>query len=152
VESTIVDCTGDELAILRPGGVTRERIEEVSGRPVGTRGDGLVRAPGTLKSHYAPEAAVLVVDADELTARARALLDAGQRVAVLGTGALADLPPDVIVLDAPRDADEYARVLYARLRAVDRRGVDVLLAVPPADAGVGVAVADRLRRAAGQGG
>jgi L-threonylcarbamoyladenylate synthase len=111
-----------------------------------------VRAPGTLKSHYAPEAGVLVVDADELTARARALLDAGQRVAVLGPGADADLPSDVIVLDAPGDADEYARVLYARLREVDRRGVDVLLAVPPADAGVGVAVADRLRRAAGQGG
>jgi len=152
VESTIVDCTGDELAILRPGGITRERVEEVSGRPVGTRDDGLVLAPGTLKSHYAPEAAVLVVDRDELRARAGALIAAGQRVAVLATGAPADLPSDVIVLDAPRDADEYARVLYARLREVDRRGVDVLLAVLPPDAGVGVAVADRLRRAAGREG
>ena len=150
VESTIVDCTGDELAILRPGGVSRERIEAVSGGPVGTRSDGLVRAPGTLKSHYAPEATVLVVGPDELAARAHALLAAGQRVAVLGTGTPVDLPQDVVVLDAPRDADEYARVLYARLREVDRRGVDVLLAVPPPDAGVGVAVADRLRRAAGR--
>jgi len=150
VESTIVDCTGDHLAILRPGGVTRERIEEVSGRPVGTRSDGLVRAPGTLKSHYAPEATVLIVGPDELAARARALIAAGQRVAVLGPEASVDLPSGVIVLDTPGDTDEYARVLYARLREVDRRGVDVLLAVPPADAGVGVAVADRLRRAAGQ--
>jgi L-threonylcarbamoyladenylate synthase len=150
VESTIVDCTGDELAILRPGGIARECIEEVSGRRVGTRSDGLVRAPGTLKSHYAPEATVLVVGSDDLAARARALIAAGQRVAVLATGAPVDLPPDVIVLDAPRDVDEYARVLYARLREVDRRGVDVLLAVPPPDAGVGVAVADRLRRAAGR--
>ena len=151
VESTIVDCTGEELVILRPGGVTRERVEEVSGRPVGIRGDGLVRAPGTLKSHYAPEATVLVVGHDELAPRAGELLAAGQRVAVLALATPPDLPPDVVVLDAPSHADEYARVLYARLREVDRRGIDVLLAVPPPDAGVGVAVADRLRRAAGRG-
>lgn len=152
VESTIVDCTGDDLVILRPGGVSRERIEDVSGQRVRAYGDGLVRAPGTLKSHYAPEATVLVVSSDELAARASALLAAGQQVAVLTAGALPGLPPDVVVLDAPRDAEEYARVLYARLREVDRRGVDVVLAVPPPDAGVGAAVVDRLRRAAGQGG
>jgi L-threonylcarbamoyladenylate synthase len=151
VESTIVDCTGDELVILRPGGVTRERVEEVSGRSVGVRGDGLTRAPGTLKSHYAPEATVLVLDRDDLASRATALSGAGQRVAVLAPGSVPPLPPDVVVLDAPADSDEYARVLYARLREVDRRGVDVLLAVLPPDAGVGVAVGDRLRRAAGRG-
>jgi L-threonylcarbamoyladenylate synthase len=151
VESTIVDCTGDELVILRPGGVTRERVEEVSGRAVGVRGDGLTRAPGTLKSHYAPEATVLVVDRDDLAPRATALLAAGQRVAVLAPGPPPALPADVVVLDTPADSDEYARVLYARLREVDRRGVDVLLAVPPPDAGVGAAVGDRLRRAAGRG-
>jgi L-threonylcarbamoyladenylate synthase len=151
VESTIVDCSGDELVILRPGGVSRERIEAVSGQLVRAHGDRLVRAPGTLKSHYAPEATVLVVRNDELTARVHTLLAAGQRVAVLAPGTLPGLPPDVVVLDAPRDADEYGRVLYARLREVDRRGVDVLLAVPPPDTGVGAAVVDRLRRAAGQG-
>jgi L-threonylcarbamoyladenylate synthase len=151
VESTIVDCTGDELVVLRPGGVTRQRIEEVSGQRVSERGDGLVRAPGTLKSHYAPKATVLVVADDELVVRARALLAAGRRVAVLGGGVPPDLRPPVVVLDAPRNADEYARVLYARLREVDRRGIDVLLTVPPPDTGVGAAVADRLRRAAGRG-
>jgi L-threonylcarbamoyladenylate synthase len=150
VESTIVDCTGEELVILRPGGVPRERVEQVSGRSVGARGDGLTRAPGTLKSHYAPEATVLVADRDDLARRATALLAAGQRVAVLAPGAVPALPADVVVLDGPADSDEYARVLYARLREVDRRGVDVLLAVPPPDAGVGVAVGDRLRRAAGR--
>lgn len=150
VESTIVDCTGDELVILRPGGVTRERIEEVSGQAVGVRSDGLVRAPGTLKSHYAPEATVLVVGRQDLAERATALLTAGERVAVLAPDPIPALPADVVVLDAPANADEYARVLYARLREADRRGVDVLLAVPPPDAGVGVAVGDRLRRAAGR--
>jgi len=154
VESTIVDCTGEKLVILRPGGVTRERVEEVSGRSVGVRGDGLTRAPGTLKSHYTPEATVLVVDREDLAPRATALRAAGQRVAVLAPGSVPALAADVVVLDAPAYSDEYARVLYARLREVDRRGVDVLLAVPPPDSGVGIAVGDRLRRAAGldQGG
>ncbi len=57
----------------------------------------------------------------------------------------------VTVLDSPRDVDEYARVLYSRLREVDARGIDVLLAVPPPEHGIGIAVADRLRRAAGRG-
>jgi len=151
VESTIVDCTGNQLVILRPGGITRERVEEVSGQAVGVRSDGLVRAPGTLKSHYAPETTVLVVDRQELTERATALLAAGERVAVLAPGPIPAFPADVLVLDVPAGADEYARVLYARLREADRRGVDVLLAVPPPDTGVGVAVGDRLRRAAGRG-
>jgi L-threonylcarbamoyladenylate synthase len=150
VESTIVDCTADELVILRPGGVTRELVEKASAQKVGVRRDGLTRAPGTLKSHYAPEATVLVVDRDDLAPRATALLAADHRVAVLAPGPVPALPADVVVLDGPADSDEYARVLYARLREVDRRGVDVLLAVPPPDAGVGVAVGDRLRRAAGR--
>ena len=54
---------------------------------------------------------------------------------------------DVVVLASPRDVDEYARVLYARLREADDSGLDVLLAVAPPDAGVGAAVIDRLRRA-----
>ena len=150
VESTIVDCTGDELVILRPGGVTRERIEEVSGRPAAIARDSPVRAPGTLKSHYAPDATVLLVDRDGLPDRAAALVAAGQRVAVLAEEPCPSLPAGVIVLDPPADVDDYARVLYARLHEVDRQGVDVLLAVPPRDTGLGTAVADRLRRAAGR--
>ena len=120
-------------------------------QPLG-RDDGAVPAPGTLTSHYAPAATVLIVEAGALDARARELLDAGHSVAVL---ALDDVDARnvsrVTVLDSPRDVDEYARVLYSRLREVDARAIDVLLAVPPPEHGIGVAVADRLRRAAGRG-
>jgi L-threonylcarbamoyladenylate synthase len=150
VESTIVDCSGAQPVILRPGGVSRERIAELVG-PLRVRSDGLVRAPGTLKSHYAPEANVLLVSRDALVGRARSMVEAGQRVAVLASGRPPSLPDGVIVLNAPGDAGEYARVLYARLREADHAGVDVVLAVPPPDTGVGAAVADRLRRAAGKG-
>ncbi len=54
VESTIVDCTTSEPAILRLGGIAREHIEDLLGRDVPVRSDGAVRAPGTLASHYAP--------------------------------------------------------------------------------------------------
>ena len=93
---------------------------------------------------------MLVVDRQDLTERATALLASGERVGVLAPGPIPILPTGVVVLDAPTGADEYARVLYARLREADRRGVDVLLAVPPPETGVGVAVGDRLRRAAGR--
>jgi L-threonylcarbamoyladenylate synthase len=151
VESTIVDCTGPGPVILRPGGVSRERIAELVGTPVTIRRDGLVRAPGTLKSHYAPEATVLLVERDEVRDRAASMVAAGQRVAVLAAGAPPPVPEGVTVLDVPGDVDEYARVLYARLREADRLGVDVVVAVAPPDAGVGAAVRDRLRRAAGRG-
>jgi L-threonylcarbamoyladenylate synthase len=152
VESTIVDCSGGEPVILRPGGVSRERIAELVGGPVRVRSDGLVRAPGTLKSHYAPEANVLLVSREELVDRAHSMVAAGQRVAVLASDGPPSLAEGVIVLDAPEDVDEYARVLYARLREADGAGADVVLAVPPPDIGVGAAVVDRLRRASGRGG
>jgi L-threonylcarbamoyladenylate synthase len=151
VESTIVDCSSAEPLILRPGGVTRERVEEIAGGSVPMPADAVGRAPGTLASHYAPRARVVAVGADEVADRAAAFLDDGKRVGVLAEKVPDSLPPGVAVLEPPRDAGEYARVLYARLRAGDEQGLDVVLAVPPAEVGVGTAVADRLRRAAGSG-
>jgi L-threonylcarbamoyladenylate synthase len=59
-----------------------------------------------------------------------------------------DLPDDVTVLDPPSDVDEYARVLYSRLREADRVHAEIVLAVLPPAVGIGAAVCDRLRRAA----
>jgi L-threonylcarbamoyladenylate synthase len=134
VESTIVDVTGDEPVILRIGGVEEGALARVVGRPLPRRTSGEIAAPGTRPSHYAPDARVELVRADELDARAAALRANGLRVGILARSL---------------DADEDARTLYARLRAADAEGVDVVLAVePPDDDGIGAAVADRLRRAA----
>ena len=74
---------------------------------------------------------------------------AGESVGVLASRELElDVPPRTVTLATPADADEYARVLYAALREADVLGLDVVVAVPPAPAGIGVAVTDRLRRAA----
>jgi L-threonylcarbamoyladenylate synthase len=134
VESTIVDVTGAEPVVLRVGGIGEERLAHLVGKPLARRTGGEIAAPGTRASHYAPDARVELVRGDELDARAGCLQADGLAVGVL---------------DAPADVGEYARVLYQRLRELDGRGVDVILAVPPADAGgLGAAVTDRLRRAA----
>jgi L-threonylcarbamoyladenylate synthase len=149
VESTIVDCSREQPVILRLGGIARERIEDLLGHPVRLRSDGDVPAPGTLPSHYAPRARVVVVDARELAARAEAELDRGQRVGIIASKVPDDVPRAAIVVGEAVDPDEYARALYAMLRAADAEALDVLLAVPPPEVGIGAAVADRLRRAAG---
>jgi len=148
VESTIVDCSGEPLALLRLGGVPAEHVEEIVGEPVARRTSGEVAAPGTLAAHYAPTARVHVVSAGDVAARAAGLLAAGERVALLAAEPLPpDLPTGLVVLDPPADAAGYARLLYARLRDADCVGADTVLAVPPEDEGIGAAVVDRLTRA-----
>ncbi len=127
VESTIVDLSGEEPAILRPGAVTAEDLEAVVG-PLGRPGD--TAAPGTLASHYAPRTALLLSsDPDADAARMRR---EGRRVAVLRAG----------------DPRQHARLLYAELRRLDDLDVDVLIAERADDEGLGRAINDRLARAA----
>lgn len=125
VESTIVDLTGPAPALLRPGGIPAEVIEAALGQ---LAHGGATPAPGTLSSHYAPRAAVIVTD--DVDAAAAAL--GARRVAVMRA----------------TDPPTYAATLYARLRALDEAGADVIVAEWCAPAGVGAAVNDRLRRAA----
>lgn len=151
VESTIVDCTGPVPVVARLGGVPREAVEQCLGRSVPVRDRGTVAAPGTLAAHYAPRARVELVDPETAPARAAALLGAGRRVGLLAPAVPAGLPAAVEVLTSPADVDEYARVLYVRLREADARALDDLLVVAPPSTGLGAAVADRLRRAAAAG-
>jgi L-threonylcarbamoyladenylate synthase len=150
IESTIVDVTGAEPAILRVGEVSRARIEAIIGTRCAVRTTGAIAAPGTLASHYAPRAAVEIVDATAVARRAHELLAGGRRVGLLAVEPPEARPASLAVLDPPRDVAEYGRVLYARLRAADDLDLDVLLVVlPPETDGLGAAVADRVRRAAG---
>jgi L-threonylcarbamoyladenylate synthase len=147
VESTIVDCSRPEPVILRLGGVTRERVEALLGRPIPLRDGGEVRAPGTLSSHYAPHARVELSDRSSLADRVAAARANGERVGVIG----GEAPAGVVALGIPTDDDDYAHDLYRMLRDADARGLDRVIAVVPDADGLGAAVADRLRRAAGAG-
>ena len=151
VESTIVDLTGDTPRILRPGGVTREDLEAVLGHPLGDgSGTGQVRVPGQHPSHYAPRARVVLVAPDRLLAEAGEARHQGRRVGVLLPPALAGTPVTAhAVIHLPDSAAAYARGLYGFLRDLDQRGCDLIVASLPAEEGLGLAIANRLRRAAG---
>jgi L-threonylcarbamoyladenylate synthase len=153
VESTIVDCTGGGPKILRPGAITAQMIGESTGLRVNgkfayskedlsstTINDQFVDGPqirvsGSLDSHYAPVATV-VLDQFPL---------AGQ-----GFIARADVttPDGVVRLASPKSDDEYAQVLYAALRAADEHGLKSVVVIQPAGDGIAVAIRDRLMRAA----
>ncbi|MBB6174757.1 L-threonylcarbamoyladenylate synthase [Nocardiopsis mwathae] len=150
VESTIVDVSGGEPAVLRPGGVTREELEEALGRPVPVPGVSRVRVPGQHPSHYAPRARVVLVEPGQVAAEAERAREQGHRVGVLLPPALADAEVKAhTVVAVPASPAEYARDLYGFLREFDRRGCDLIVACPPADEGLGLAIANRLHRAAG---
>jgi L-threonylcarbamoyladenylate synthase len=147
VESTIVDCTGEAPRLLRPGAVGVEELEAVTGLEVGEP-DPAVRAPGTLASHYAPLARVELCSVDELTAPEGPTHQAGVGTGLIAPAAL-PTPSGLARLAAPHDAADYARSLYAALRAADAAGLDRVLVVgPTGDDALAHAVRDRLRRAA----
>jgi L-threonylcarbamoyladenylate synthase len=150
VESTIVDCTRPDVAVLRVGAVPREAIEALVGGTVAVddRGEHATRVPGALASHYAPRARVELATIDDVAERAAVAIARGEHVGVLAGASCGAVVPAAVVLGAPTDADEYAHELYRFLRDADARGLDLVLAVPPPDAGIGAAVRDRLHRAA----
>jgi len=147
VESTIVDLSGGAPAVLRPGGLAVEEISRVLGREVPVRTSATVRVSGSLASHYAPRAGVVLAEPSEVAARVAALRAQGRSVGVLGPPTI-PLPPDVPRYDVPEDPAGAARLLYMRLREADLSGHDVLVACLPRAEGLGIAVRDRLARAA----
>lgn len=139
VESTIIECLGTAPKILRPGAITKEMIEEATGLPVDESGSH-VRASGTLEQHYSPRAKVFLLDSENPVV-----------ACIVGVGFLAlekfPTPDGAIRLASPKDDDEYAKVLYDALREADRKNLPAIYVVPPAGAGVAVAIRDRLKRA-----
>ncbi|MEV6019375.1 L-threonylcarbamoyladenylate synthase [Streptomyces sp. NPDC051997] len=150
VESTIVDVTGEMPSILRPGGVTREDLEAVLGHPVTVPSTNGVRVPGQHPSHYAPRARVVLVEPEKVVAEAESAQEAGYQVGVFLPPCFADAAVKAhAVVALPGSLDAYAQGLYGFLRELDQQGCDLIVASLPAEKGLGLAVANRLRRAAG---
>lgn len=150
VESTIVDVTGDVPSVLRPGGVAREDLEAALGRPLAVHATSGVRVPGQHPSHYAPRARVVLVDPEKVVTEAELAQERGHRVGVLVPPATAGTPVQAhAVVPVPASLSAYARALYGFLREFDQRGCDLVIASVPAEEGLGLAIANRLHRAAG---
>lgn len=133
VESTIIDCTGSNPHILRPGAITQAMIEEVTGLKV-TDVQSEIRVSGSLENHYAPQATV-VLDTEPNTGD--------------GYIAMSDkpTPAGVIRLAAPESVEDYARILYSSLREGDSQKIARICVAQPQGDGLAIAICDRIQRA-----
>ncbi|GAB3769098.1 L-threonylcarbamoyladenylate synthase [Microlunatus parietis] len=151
VESTIVDLTAEVPSVLRPGGATVEDLEAAIGGPVAVPATSRVRVPGQHPSHYAPRARVVLVAPDRVVAEALQAQRSGQRVGVLLPRPGPGLPAgaDLVVRSVPASSAAYGQRLYGLLREFDEQDCDLIIASEPDRAGLGLAIANRLQRAAG---
>jgi L-threonylcarbamoyladenylate synthase len=146
LESTIVDLSRGAPVLLRPGRITRQTLEAALGKPVALRDADAPKHPGGLERHYAPATPLRLVPSHALD---REIASLGARAAVLAFSR-----PDERVdywLRMPRDAESYARKLYAALRELDGAGCDAILVETPPEDPAWQAVRDRLQRAASRG-
>jgi len=160
VESTVVDCTTPVPTLLRPGGVTLEMLRatlgEIEVAPALGDAEDAVRSPGMKYTHYAPAAQMILVEG-EYPAAAAVIGDQiakaqaeGKRVGAV-VSAETKLPPGVVaaVYGSRNNPEEIAANLYNALRVFDGEAVDVILAESIPETGLGLAVMNRLRKAAG---
>ncbi len=149
LESTIVDVSTDCPRLLRPGMIAHEQLQRVLGAPLAIAADDEgPRASGRLISHYAPTAAVALVESAQLAASVAAELSAGKRVCVLGYSTCPDAQTQLGWIDMPTAPADYARRLYAELRRADSSNPDLIIIERPPDNSGWCAINDRLQRAA----
>ena len=136
VESTIIDCTGETPKVLRLGAITIEMISETTGLVViDAVSNSEIRVSGSLESHYAPKAKVILNQSPK----------AGQGFIALNE---IQTPEGVIRLASPISIEQYARDLYSALRDGDARNLTEIVVTEPSGAGLAAAIRDRLKRAA----
>lgn len=131
IESTIVAVDASGIALLRPGTITVDEISDVTGAPVKDRNSNTITAPGQLASHYAPEAEVVLNQMERQ--EGKTLIGFGQMECDFNLSPSADL-------------SEAAKNLFETLRLADK-GLPIAVAPIP-NAGIGIAINDRLKRAA----
>jgi len=164
LESTVLDMTSEPPVILRPGGVTREELEGVIGQVETAHyhdDQGQVRAPkspGMKYMHYSPKAEVVVVTGEdqqgirerigELIAEYRSQ---GKKTGVLASvETVREYPADESIAVGSRNGLEaVARNLFNGLRSLDRMNVDIIIAEGYPEKGLGAAIMNRLKKAAG---
>ncbi len=149
IESAIVDCTGERPRLLRPGSVPRDQLEAWLGQALHTRTTASPRVSGSLDSHYAPGAAVEIVEPSSLGARVAALQS---RLGPAAVAAWSRVRPARLPASAhrvmPDNARDAAHHLFDHLRQLDASGAQVICVERPPQDPDWEGVRDRLARAA----
>ncbi|MBU5244688.1 threonylcarbamoyl-AMP synthase [Bacillus halotolerans] len=157
VESTVLSCAGETPVLLRPGGITKEQIEAEIGPILVDKGiadqNEQPISPGMKYTHYAPSAPLVIFEGspERIQTLIQEYQQAGKRVGVLTTEENADFySADYVKSCGRRDQLEtVAAALYDALRSFDEEKVDFIIAESFPDTGVGLAIMNRLMKAAG---
>jgi L-threonylcarbamoyladenylate synthase len=137
IESTIIDCTKSIPSILRPGAITKKMIELTIRSShqlvVNQDKEKQIKVPGLLASHYSPKARIVL----------NGLPSPGD-----GLIAPASIPTEkgIIRLASPKDAEEYARVLYEAYREGDNLKLNKIYVIAPEGDGIEIAIYDRIKK------
>lgn len=133
VESSIIDCTKSFPKVLRPGAISEEQITEIIELDLSSKPTD-IRVSGSFKSHYAPNAKVLL---DQTPAP--------------GDGFIAlkniPTPQGAIRVGEPLNIEEFAKNLYSNLRRADELALEKVVVIQPQGLGLAVAIRDRLKKA-----
>jgi len=157
LESTVVDCTGVIPAILRPGGVTKEQLEEVVGEvsvdPALKDSDQAPKSPGMKYRHYAPNAPFYLVDGtrEEIQQLVIEKRSEGLKVGVMTTKENKEFYDSDKVIPCGERArlETVAEALYDTLRAFNQEDLDIIFGEIFPEHGVGQAIMNRLSKASG---
>src|SRR5436309_9554815 len=133
IESTIVTFRGDEPFLLRPGAIGVAELTRVLGRSPQLPDAAVPRVSGSLAAHYAPRTPASLLRPDALGAELAQLIERDERVAVLTRTIKRPYDFDSDWITAPDNAADYARDLYANLRALDAANADAILIEAPPD-------------------
>ena len=154
IESTVVDLSGDSVRVLRPGMISMEAIEAVLSDGAITVGkdECVLKSPGQLERHYAPNARLLVLnwkDEEDLEDQISYSRTPHDRVHVMAHTHVVGGTRFGRVSVLPREAQAYAQVLYGELHKCDKEGAELICVEAPPDDPEWVAINDRLSRAGG---
>jgi len=135
IESTIIDCTGLEPVVLRPGAITEEMIELALEKKIEKiKIISGIKSPGLMNSHYAPKAKISL----------NSIAEAGQGFIALSK---IQTPLGAIRLASPDTLEQFARYLYSALRSADQQGLAKIAIQVPEGPGLAKAIRDRLTKA-----
>lgn len=161
VESTVLDLSGEIPTILRPGGITYEELKAVLGQVEIDKGlvnkEAIPKAPGMKYTHYAPEGDMTIVrgELDAVVKAIQSLIEKqkgqGKKVGVLATDETKDSYKDSLIISMGSRKNMYtaAAIIFDALREFDKQKVDVIFAEALSEDNIGMAVMNRLKKAAG---
>ena len=150
LESTVIDCTGKHPVILRPGSISLEQLKKLDPETRLQKKTLIIKSPGQKYRHYSPKADVRIITKQELrvNGKKRGTGNSVHKYGFIGIGKYSGSKFTYKKLCG--SIEEYARNLFSFLRECDEKGIDVIYCEKVSEKGIGLAVMNRLKKAAGK--